>query len=189
MAKKENATKDAAKKVKETKPKETKLVTVTRGNMVKVEYTGTFDDGTVFDSSAKHGEPLEFQAGAGQVVPGFDSAVVGMKLDEEKKVTIKPADAYGEANPQLIKTIPKGQLPEKEKLTKGMVLALNLPNGMQLPASITEVGADTVTIDFNHPLAGKTLHFTIKIAGISAAKAHQHDHSDCGSCSSHSCGH
>ena len=189
MAKKEKAADDKVTKGKEIKNTESKLTTVTKGNMVKVEYTGTFDDGTVFDSSTKHGEPLEFQAGAGQVVPGFDSAVVGMKLDEEKKVTIKPADAYGEADPKLIKTIPKGQLPEEEKLTKGMVLALNLPNGMQLPASITEVGADTVTIDFNHPLAGKTLHFTIKVAGISAAKAHQHDHSDCRSCSSHSCGH
>ncbi|MCK5373322.1 MAG: FKBP-type peptidyl-prolyl cis-trans isomerase, partial [Candidatus Aenigmarchaeota archaeon] len=84
---------------------------VKKGDKVKVEYTGTLEDGTVFDSSEKHGEPLEFEVGAGQMIKGFDDAVVDMEKGDEKEITLKPADAYGDPNPQLIQKVPKDKLP------------------------------------------------------------------------------
>ncbi|NOQ37691.1 peptidylprolyl isomerase [archaeon] len=140
---------------------------VKKGDKVKVEYTGTLEDGTVFDSSEKHGEPLEFEVGAGQMIKGFDDAVVGMEKGDEKKITLKPADAYGDPNPQLIQKVPKDKLPKGADMKAGMQLAMALPNGQQIPATITEIGDTEVTIDINHPLAGKTLNFKVKVVDVS----------------------
>ncbi|MEK6939175.1 MAG: peptidylprolyl isomerase [Nanoarchaeota archaeon] len=131
-----------------------------------MDYTGTFDDGTVFDESEKHGQPLEFEVGSGQVIKGFDDAVMGMKNGEEKKIVIPPAEAYGEVKAELRKKVPRKQLPQDQEPKVGMVLAVGLPNGMQFPARIMEVTTDDVTIDLNHPLAGKTLHFKIKVVNV-----------------------
>lgn len=147
---------------------ETKMKIVAKGDKIKVDYTGTFDDGTVFDASEKHGQPLEFEAGSGQVIKGFDDAVLGMNEGQEKKITITPAEAYGEVKAELNKKVPRKQLPQDQEPKVGMVLAVGLPNGQQFPARIVAVTADDVTIDLNHPLAGKTLHFRIKVAEISA---------------------
>ncbi len=138
---------------------------VKKGDKIKVEYTGTLDDGSVFDSSEKHGAPLEFEVGSGQIISGFENAVIGMKKGDEKKIKLSPSEAYGDANPQLIKQVPKAQLPKAE-LKIGMILGVKLSNGAQVPARITEVTDEIVTIDFNHPLAGKTLHFAIKVVEI-----------------------
>ena len=138
------------------------------GDKVKVEYTGTFEDGEVFDSSEKHGQPLEFQLGAKQVVPGFENAIVGMEKDEEKEVKIESKDAYGDPNPQLVQKIPKDKLPQDQEVKPGMVLGMTLPNGQQIPAKVTEVGDTEVTLDLNHPLAGKTLNFKIKLVEYSS---------------------
>ncbi|HLD40375.1 MAG TPA: peptidylprolyl isomerase [Candidatus Nanoarchaeia archaeon] len=140
--------------------------TIKKGNKVKIEYTGTFDDGTVFDASEKHGQPLEFEVGAGQVVKGFDDAVMGMTKGEEKKIVISPAEGYGEVRADLLKKVPRKQLPQDQEPKVGMILAVGMPNGMQFPARIVAVTKDDVTIDLNHPLAGKTLHFKIKVADI-----------------------
>lgn len=137
------------------------IAMVKKGSKVKVEYTGTFDDGTVFDSSEKHGQPLEFEAGAGQVIKGFDDAIIAMKKGEERTIHIEAKDAYGEHNPQLVKIIPKENLPEGAKV--GTVLAIGLPTGQRIPATVTKVSAKEATIDINHPLAGKALNFKLKI--------------------------
>ena len=134
---------------------------IKKGDKIKVEYVGTLDDGTVFDSTEKHGEPIEFEVGSGQIIAGFDSAVVGMKNGDEKEITIEPGDAYGDANPELVKKVPKDQLPKNEQMEPGMMLMLTLPNGVQFTAQVTEVEDDTVTLDLNHPLAGKNLNFHI----------------------------
>ena len=144
------------------------IMEVKKGNKVKVDYTGTFDDGTVFDASDKHGQPLEFEAGSGQVIKGFDDAVMGMKEGEEKKIVIPAKEAYGEVKAELNKKVPRKQLPQDQEPKVGMILAVGLPNGQQFPARIVEVTTEDVTIDLNHPLAGKTLHFRIKVAEISA---------------------
>lgn len=144
-----------------------KEVSVKKGNKVKVDYKGTFDDGTVFDASEKHGQPLEFEVGSGQVIKGFDEAVMGMKKGEEKNITLPPVEAYGEVKAELRKKVPRQQLPQDQEPKVGMILSVGLPNGMQFPARIVEVTKDEVTIDLNHPLAGKTLHFKIKIVDFS----------------------
>jgi peptidylprolyl isomerase len=141
-----------------------KSESIKEGDMVKIDYTGSFDDGEVFDSSDKHGAPLEFKVCGGQVIKGFDDAVVGMKKDEEKTFRIEPKDAYGDHNPDLIKKMPKDKLPPQVK--KGSMLMMQLPNGTQLPVQVTDVADDFVSIDLNHPLAGKSLNFKIKVVGI-----------------------
>ena len=142
------------------------MATAQSGNTVKIEYTGTLEDGTVFDSSDKQGKPLEFKLGTGKVIKGFDVAIVGMETGEEKEITLKPADAYGEPNPQLHKVVPKDKLPPGKDVKEGMVLGMQLPDGRQLPARVIKVGENDVTIDVNHPLAGKTLHFKLKLVDI-----------------------
>ncbi|MCK4927482.1 MAG: peptidylprolyl isomerase, partial [Candidatus Aenigmarchaeota archaeon] len=90
-----------------------------------------------------------------------------MEKGDEKEITLKPADAYGDPNPQLIQKVPKDKLPEGADLKAGMQLAMALPNGQQIPATITEIGDTEVTIDINHPLAGKTLKFKVKVVNVS----------------------
>ena len=137
---------------------------VEKGNKIKVDYVGRFENGEVFDASSKHGEPLEFVAGQGMVVAGFDSAVIGMDVGEEKEVTLKPEEAYGEADPRVIQKIPKENFPPEAKV--GMMIGVPLANGQQIPAKITEITDSEVTIDMNHPMVGKTLIFKIKVVEI-----------------------
>lgn len=141
-------------------------MTVKKGSKVKVDYVGSFDDGTVFDKSEGR-EPLEFEAGSGRVIKGFDDAVIGMKKGEEKKIKIESKDAYGDVNPELVKKIPKSALPKEPEPKVGMMLAIGTPDGQQIPAKITEVSAEDITVDLNHPLAGKTLNFLIKLVDFS----------------------
>jgi len=145
-------------------------MTIQKGDKVKIDYTGTFDDGMVFDSSEKHGKPLEFQVGAGQVIIGFEKALVGMKKGDEKEFKLEPSEAYGDYNKEMIKDVPRDQLP-KEELKPGMMLLMQLPDGNQMPAKIADVGKESVSLDLNHPLAGKVLNFKIKVVNISQAEA------------------
>ena len=143
---------------------------VEKGNKVKILYTGTLEDGTVFDSSENHNnEPLEFEVGAGMVIPGFDNAVMGMEKDEEKEVKIEPKEAYGEHNPELVREFPKAQMPqppEGKELEEGMILGMQTPEGQQMPVRVSKVTEDKVTLDLNPPLAGKILNFKIKVVEI-----------------------
>jgi FKBP-type peptidyl-prolyl cis-trans isomerase 2 len=135
------------------------------GDKIKVDYTGSLEDGTVFDTSEGK-QPLEFEVGSGQIIKGFDEAVVGMEVGQEKEINLKSEQAYGEPNPQLVQKIPKEQIPkppEGQEIQPGMTLAVALPNGQKMPAKITEVSDSEVTLDLNHPLAGKNLKFKIKI--------------------------
>ena len=138
------------------------FMAVKKGDKIKVEYTGTLDDGTVFDTS-KEKEPLEFEVGSGQIIKGFDEAVVGMEKGEEKSIKIESKDAYGDPNPELTKKIPREHLPKEQELKPGMMLRLKTPDGRQIPAKITGVTDKEITIDLNHPLAGKSLNFKVKI--------------------------
>jgi len=137
-----------------------------KGSKVKLEYTGTLEDGTVFDSSEKHGHPLEFEAGASQIIPGLDKEIMDMELDAEKEVKVAVADAYGPVNEQLVQTVPKEKLPKDIEPKEGMMLMLANPEGQQFPATIKKVTDTEVTIDMNHPLAGKDLTFKVKVVSI-----------------------
>ncbi|MGK0209074.1 MAG: peptidylprolyl isomerase [Patescibacteria group bacterium] len=137
---------------------------VEKGNTIKVEYTGSFKDGEVFDSSEEHGQPLEFEAGAGEVVDGFDEAVIGMKVDEEKTVTITPDKAYGMPTDEAIQQVPKNVIPFE--IEEGMEIEVPLEDNESIPGLITKIEGDMITIDMNHPLAGETLVFKIKLVEI-----------------------
>lgn len=138
-----------------------------KGDTVNVEYEGRFEDGEVFDSTEKHGgEPLEFKIGAGQMIPGFDKAVEGMSVGESKEVTLKAKDAYGEQKDYLVRDIPKASLPGKMKLEKGMTIGMTMPNGINIEARVLSVGKSGIKVDMNHPLAGKTLIFKIKLKEV-----------------------
>ncbi|MBS3167502.1 peptidylprolyl isomerase [Candidatus Woesearchaeota archaeon] len=143
-------------------------MTIKKGDKVKVEYVGKLEDGEIFDSSENHGKPLEFEVGAGQLIKGFDEAVVGMNKGDKKEIKIKSEEGYGEPKEDLIQKVPRNDLPKDKELNAGMMLSIQMPNGVQIPAMITEVNDIEVTIDMNHPLAGKTLIFEIKIVEIEA---------------------
>ena len=135
---------------------------VENGDTIKVEYKGTFESGEEFDSSARSGNPLEFVAGAGQMIKGFDAAVIGMRLDEEKTITLQPDEAYGYPDPQRIVVIKKENIADFNGLEVGMYV--NSPEaGKGLIVEIKEEGA---LVDFNNPMAGKALIFWIKVVGI-----------------------
>lgn len=140
---------------------------VQTGNKVKVEYVGKLDDGSVFDSSENHGKPLEFEVGSGHVIKGFDDAILGMNEGDEKEFTIEPAEAYGQHDPTLVQKVPREVFPQEVDLTAGLLFEAGLPTGEKVPAMITAVDKGIVTVDLNHPLAGKTLTFKIKLKEIS----------------------
>lgn len=141
---------------------------IKKGDKIKVEYTGTLDDGTVFDSSEKHGKPLEFEVGSGQIIKGFDEAVIGMEKGQEKEIKLTPDQAYGQPNPDLVKKVPKDKLPKEPEPKAGMMMVVGTPDGKQLPAKIVEIGENEISLDLNHPLAGKNLNFKIKVVDISS---------------------
>lgn len=132
-----------------------------KGDTVQVHYTGRLTDGQVFDSS-EGGDPLEFEIGAGDVIKGFDDGVVGMSVGDNKQIDIESEDAYGERLEALVQTISREGLNLETEPQVGMTLALELPDGNQIPVTITEVTEDTITLDANHPLAGQKLIFDVK---------------------------
>lgn len=135
------------------------------GDTVKVHYTGTLGDGTVFDSSAGS-DPLQFTLGEGKVIPGFEDAVRGMSPGETRTTTIASDNAYGPRHPGAVFEVDKGQMPPGMEPQVGQALGLTDPNGQMIPAVITAVGDATVTIDANHPLAGEDLTFQIELVDI-----------------------
>jgi len=136
---------------------------IKKGDKIKVDYTGTLDNGQVFDSSERAGHPLEFEVGAGHIIKGFDNAVIGMNKGEEKEIKLTPEEAYGEVKPELLKKMPKTMLPKEPEPKIGMFLTISTADGHKFPAKIAEIGENDITLDLNHPLAGKTLNFKIKI--------------------------
>ncbi|KXS40933.1 peptidylprolyl isomerase [Methanolobus zinderi] len=133
------------------------------GDTIKIDYTGKLDDGSVFDSSEKHGEPLEFTVGEGQVISGFEEAVRGMDEGDEKEFRIEPSEAYGEYNENLSQQVPKDAIQANMDIQEGMMILVRTPDGREMPAKVTRMGDEEITLDMNHPLAGKALNFNIKI--------------------------
>lgn len=139
---------------------------VENGMYVSVTYTGTLENGEVFDSNAGQ-TPLEFQIGSGQLIKGFEDAVMGMAVNEKKEFTLPPEDAYGEHNENQMHDFPRSQLPEGINPHVGDTLALATAEGRQVPARLVEMDDEKLTFDLNHPLAGKTLTFAIEVVGVS----------------------
>lgn len=135
------------------------------GDNVRIHYTGKLEDGTEFDSSSGR-DPLEFKLGEGQIIPGLEKAVVGMDKGEDKTVTVEPEEAYGERQEQLVQEVPKNALPDDIEPAVGMQLQSQTPDGQTMPLVVTEVSEEAITVDANHPLAGRTLNFEIKLVEI-----------------------
>ena len=135
-----------------------------RGDTVRIHYTGTLDDGSVFDSSRGR-RPLEFTVGSGQVIPGFDAAVTGMSVGDEKTVTIPAGEAYGERHGDQELTVERAQLPDDMDPAVGDQLQMS-DGTNQFLVRVTAVTKETVTLDANHPLAGKDLTFALELMEI-----------------------
>jgi len=135
------------------------------GDTVKVHYTGTLENGEVFDTSEER-EPLEFTLGQGQLIPGFEKAVIGLNVGDSTKVDIPSVEAYGEMREDLVINVPKDQLPADVEPQVGMQLQVNQPNGQPVPVRITGISDTELTLDANHPLAGKDLSFEIELVEV-----------------------
>ncbi|MEJ2313507.1 MAG: peptidylprolyl isomerase [Nitrospirota bacterium] len=138
-----------------------------KGDRVKVNYIGKFEDGRVFDSSRERGQPLEFTVGQGRLIKGFENAVLGMSPGETKTVSIPPEEAYGPRREDLVRRMERGKLPPMIEAREGVFVNIRQPDGGMLEAVISEVTEDSVTLDANHPLAGKTLTFEMELLEVS----------------------
>ena len=143
---------------------------VKNGDKVKVHYHGKLTDGTTFDSSEGL-EPLEFQVGKGDVIPGFDEGVTGMAVGDKKTVTIPAQEAYGPVQEEMIMEFPIDRFPPEMKPEVGMQLNLSDQNGEQFPVIVADVKEEVVILDANHPLAGKDLVFDLELVEISGPKS------------------
>lgn len=136
-----------------------------QGDIVKVHYTGTLDDGTMFDTSADR-EPLEFTIGGGQVIRGFDIAVMDMAPGEVRVSVIAPEDAYGVHSTELVTDVDRERFPADMELEIGQQLQVGLTDGQQAIVMVVDISDTSVTLDANHPLAGQTLTFEIELVEI-----------------------
>ncbi len=141
------------------------MAEVSKGDKVKVHYTGMLEDETVFDSSVDR-EPLEFEVGAGHMIPGFDTAVLGMKPGEKKSIHIPSDEAYGPRRDDMMVTIKKEEFPENVDPKIGQQLQVKRENGHIFNVVVVDVSGADVTLDANHPLAGKDLIFDIELVEI-----------------------
>ena len=140
------------------------------GDTVSIHYKGSLDDGTIFDSSEGN-QPLSFTVGSGEVIPGFDEGVRGMEVDETRKITIPPDQAYGEYYEELVKVVPRSAFPPEMVPVIGLGFEIQLPSGQTMPVRIIEIEGEEVTIDANHLLAGETLNFEVRLVGIEAGSS------------------
>jgi len=137
------------------------------GDIVKIHYKGTLDDGSKFDSSEDR-DPLEFELGSGQVIPGFDTAVEGMTVGESKNVRLEPEEAYGPRHDQLVQEVERSVLPEDLTPEEGMALQTESPEGQVMQLMVTAITETTITLDANHPLAGQALSFEIELVDVAS---------------------
>ncbi|MGH1415300.1 MAG: FKBP-type peptidyl-prolyl cis-trans isomerase [Pelagimonas sp.] len=135
------------------------------GDTVRIHYTGTLDDGSTFDSSAGR-DPLEFTLGSGQVIPGFDKGVDGMTVGEKKTINIPADDAYGQLDDRARQAVPREQIPAEIPLEVGIQLQMQSPTGQVMPVTVVEISETEVTLDANHPLAGKDLTFELELVSV-----------------------
>lgn len=135
------------------------------GDTVMVHYTGKLTDGTVFDSSTER-DPLQFTIGAGEIIPGFEQAVLGMNTGESKTTKIPVEEAYGSHRPEMVVEVERDQMPPEMEPEVGQQMQIQQPSGQIIPVTITNISDSTVTLDANHPLAGEDLIFDIELVDI-----------------------
>ncbi|SNS97298.1 FKBP-type peptidyl-prolyl cis-trans isomerase [Antarctobacter heliothermus] len=141
------------------------MTQVKSGDTVRIHYTGTLTDGTKFDSSEGR-DPLEFTVGEGQIIPGLEQAIPGMAVGDKKTVAVPAENAYGDTNPDARQDVPRAEIPDDIPLDLGTQLQVQAPDGQVLPVTVVAVTEEVVTLDANHPLAGKDLTFDIELVEI-----------------------
>ena len=147
--------------------KKTKTKKVKSGQTVEIHYVGTLDDGTEFDNSRKRDQTISVEVGSGQLIAGFDSALLGMKEGQTKKVRLDPDQAYGSLDEELVQTVPKQAFPQDYEFEVGAMVQGQGPNGQPVLAKIDSVNDDnSIVLNFNHPLAGQVLNFEIELLGV-----------------------
>jgi FKBP-type peptidyl-prolyl cis-trans isomerase SlyD len=149
-------------------------LTVQDGQIVSMDYT-LHVDGEIVDASEEN-EPLEFLQGAGNIIPGLESALYGMSIGESKRVAVMPGDGYGELDPEAFADIVRSDFPAEIPLEKGVEIEMSDQDGNPMYARIDSFDAETVKLDFNHPLAGKTLNFEVKVVALREASAEEIEH-------------
>jgi len=162
------------------------MLIVESGKFVSVTYTGTLQNGEIFDSSEGR-LPLEFQTGSGQLIQGFEDAVMGMALNEKKEFTLTPDEAYGQRDENQVHDFPRSELPQGVEPNVGDTMALTTPEGQQIPARLVKMDEENLSFDLNHPLAGETLTFAIEVVGISDTATQDPSGCGCGCDSGCSC--
>lgn len=139
---------------------------VENGNNVKVHYVGTLEDGQEFDSSRKRNETLNFTVGGGQMIKGFDNALIGMEVGETKDVTLSPDEAYGQRSENAVMPVGRENFPDDFQVKVGEMVQGSTAEGMPIQAMIVGEDEGNIILDMNHPLAGKSLNFNIELVEI-----------------------
>jgi FKBP-type peptidyl-prolyl cis-trans isomerase SlyD len=150
------------------------VLKVADGQVIVMDYTLRVD-GEIIDTSEGHG-PIEFLQGHGNIIPGLEKALYGMAIGDSKNVVVSASDGYGEMDSQAFMDVPRNQFPEDIPMEVGVQIELHDEAGQPMVARIDQVGESSVHLDFNHPLAGKELHFAVKIAGLRPATDEELDH-------------
>lgn len=148
---------------------------VGKGSVVALEYKLHLADGKLVDQS-EPGEPLKYLHGEGQIVPGLEQELEGLSVGDNKKVTVEPKEGYGEHDARGLQEVPKTAFPDGAKIEVGMEFAAQGPGGEMIPVSVREVKGDSIVIDLNHPLAGKTLHFEVTVREVRQATDEELEH-------------
>jgi FKBP-type peptidyl-prolyl cis-trans isomerase SlyD len=147
---------------------------IENGKVVELDYALHLGDGKVVDQS--EGQPLSYIHGEGQIVPGLEQALEGMAVGEQKQVVVAPAEGYGEHDARGVQEVAREAFPEGFEPQVGMQLVAESPDGQPVQFVVKEVKPDTVVVDFNHPLAGKTLHFDVTVRGVRVATDEEKEH-------------
>lgn len=167
--------------------KENCMEKVKNGMFVSVDYKGTLQNGEVFDTSQGR-RPLEVEMGAGQLIKGFEDALLDMSLHEKKIFTLSSEEAYGERDESLTNAFPRTDVPPEMNLELGQTVLLTTPEGRQIPAQVVQMDDEQVIVDLNHPLAGESLTFEVEVVGISSTPTQPATGCDCGcDCTSDCC--
>ena len=142
---------------------------IENGNTVSIEYTLKLDDGTIVDSNVGQG-PLSYVQGGQDILPALDEALLGLAVDDTRVVSLTPEQGYGSSSPEAFQEVPLETVPEEARVAGAMLMA-QTEDGQQRPLKVHEVKDETIILDFNHPLAGQTLNFDVKVLAIDKGRA------------------
>jgi FKBP-type peptidyl-prolyl cis-trans isomerase SlyD len=142
-------------------------MSIEKGSKVSIHYNLKIDGKTVDSSDGR--DPLTFVHGEGEIIPGLEDELVGMSVGDKKSVTVAPENGYGEHRDEGVQTVPRQAFQDADSLSIGNIVAIQAPDGQAFQATITEIEGDSITLDLNHPLAGKTLNFDVEIVNVEDA--------------------